>query len=177
MTVSGGDRFPDIAIPSILPLPSAPDTPDEAVEYLKTLHEVIRSQQVRLARALQVLSSYRVVQIGDTDAVNGYEALPRPTGSGATVVDVFRQAIYFDPKLVRNGQVPQWVDLTARSPLGTDKVSEPLVVRGSGPPEVDLGDDVVVQNEPHDPATVSGQMNQLLWDRETGDIVSAVVVK
>lgn len=183
MTIEGSDRFPDIAVPSILALPEVPETPEETVDYIKVLHEVLRQQQVRLARALTVLSSYRVVQIGapeddDETPGDGLEALPSPVGSGATVVDVHTQAIYFDPRIVRPGQAPQWLDLTARSPAGADKVAVPVVLKGSGPPVIDIGDDVVVQNDPHDPVTIDAtdQPNTFVWDRD-GDIVCTVVEK
>lgn len=169
------EQFLDIALPSILPLPPPPEDESELLEYTRTLHEILRAQQAKLARAIGILGHFRSVQGLSDDR-------PVAQGSGVTWFEPDTNLAYYDPKLTlsqRNAGLATWIPLYATSPLGTDKVGEPLVARNSGPPVIDLGDDVVVQNTPHDPAMIDSgdQPNTFIWDRESGDILVGVTVK
>ena len=152
--------FPDITLPSILPLPPPPQTQEEAIRYLKTLHHVLSDQQAKLIRSLNILQMYSVF-------MQPTEELPLAIGSGRINIDpvsgqaVFDAPIGVDYTLSESDikALAEWKPLTMDvSFVEGLRVREPVVV-GLVPPVITLGDDVVIRETP--PATTETEMNQV----------------
>jgi hypothetical protein len=177
--------FPDTSLPSVLPLPKPPEDPEEAVIYLRILHDALNSQQAKLVRALNVLKAYSVSI--DPEVQN----LPA-IGSGRLNIDPDTGYAYYDAPIRESGlsdsdiiSQAEWrplrVEASALAPISLPSfgvafgmVLEP-VVAGGLPPNICLGDKVVVRETP--PATEGPTLDQpsdFLWTVE-GDIVMADV--
>ena len=165
-------KFPDITLPSILPLPPPPQSPEEAVTYLRVLHHVLSDQQAKLIRSLNILQMYSVF-------MQPTEALPLAIGSGRINIDPDTGQAFFDAPLGVDYTMSE-SDIRALAewkPLTMDvsfveglRVREPVVV-GLLAPVITLGDDVLIRETP--PATTETEINQVssfLFTVE-GDIV------
>lgn len=179
--------FPDTSLPSILPLPSPPETMEQAIIYLRTLHDVLSQQQPRLVRALNVLKAYSISI--DPDVQN----LPA-IGSGRINIDPNTGFAYFDAPILEEGlsdsdilERAEWRPLNVQTtsilpPLlqspsfgfAFGMILEPVVAKDLAP-NVCLGDSIVTRKIP--PATEGPSVDQpsdFLWTVE-GDIVMADV--
>jgi len=180
--------FPDTSLPSILPLPKPPDDPEEAVIYLRTLHDVLSQQQVKLVRALNVLKAYSVSIDPD---IQNLQAI----GSGRLNINPDTGFAYYDAPVTQPGlsdsdiiDQAEWrplrmevAALSFASPpafgVAPGMILEPAVALGEYA-GIDLGDSVVTRKIP--PATTppkvdpEDQPSDFLWTVE-GDIVMADV--
>lgn len=121
----GDERYPDVSLPSVLPLPNPPMTADQTVLYVKQLHNVLAVNQTRLAEAIRVLSYHRSTVSTDADA--GYGGVPTggtdnmPPASGSRVIHVDEDEttgltkLFIDLKNTLG--VPEWFELNSLKEL------------------------------------------------------------
>lgn len=123
------ERFPDTTLPSVLPLPSPPLTPEDCVRYLRQLHVILNMNQTRLAEIMRIMSYHRSTVSTDDDTGSGGEptggtdAMPPASGSGVehVVVDkVTGQARFFVDTFDSNGD-PYWYEIGPQA--GMDKLT------------------------------------------------------
>lgn len=99
------ERYPDVTLPSILPLPPPPQGPEGAVSYIQVLHRVLNDQQVKLATAIKILAYHRSL-FGDESE------RPAAVGSGTLFVEMDTALAYYDnPRL----STPAWGMVKAAS--------------------------------------------------------------
>lgn len=169
------EKWKDITfnIPSLLPLQSPPQEPDagQMLNYIQALHNYLADDRQKIARAINVVSYYRNLFGIEDDK-------PEASASLAFYIESDTARAYIDTD--KKSGVPTWEPIVAGSvAAGGDKVACPVLDKGSNPPLVDLGDDVVVHNDPHDPVRLdaASQPAEFVWDKVTGDIVCAVGYK
>ena len=71
MTQLEQERFPAIQISDTIPLPAPPDTPEQAVEYIRKLHSFLSDQQVELGNVVRELTYHRTAIATDDDDGTG----------------------------------------------------------------------------------------------------------
>lgn len=88
------ERYPAVTVQDTLPLPAAPDTMEEALQYLRVLHNVLADNQIELAAVVNELAYHRSTVstpvdaaasggTGDSSPASGVpESMPPPVGSG-----------------------------------------------------------------------------------------------
>lgn len=112
------ERFPDTTLPSVLPLPSPPLTPEDCVRYIRQLHVILNMNQTRLAEIMRIISYHRSTvstddDTGDGEPTGGTADMPAATGSGVqhvTVDKVSGQARFFVDTLDESGN-PYWFEI------------------------------------------------------------------
>lgn len=134
------ERYPDTTIPSVLPLPNPPMTPEQCVGYIRQLHSVIAQNQARMAEVIRILSYHRSIAavedaedsgVGGGDSSGGSADLPPATESKTTGwnlnIDTEQARVFFDFKDALGD--PKWIPLA----VDTDRVFMP----GIGTPTYD----------------------------------------
>lgn len=118
-TQLAAERFPDTTLPSVLPLPQPPMTPEECVRYIRQLHVILNMNQTRLAEVMRIISYHRSTVSTDEDTglggepTGGLDEMPAATGSGVEHAFVDRttgQARLFVDTLDSNGD-PYWYEV------------------------------------------------------------------
>lgn len=118
-TQLASERFPDTTLPSVLPLPSPPLTPEDCVRYLRQLHVILNMNQTRLAEIMRIVSYHRSTVSTDDDTglggegTGGTSEMPAATGSGVQHAVVDRttgQARFFIDTLDSSGD-PYWYEV------------------------------------------------------------------
>ena len=112
------ERFPDTTLPSVLPLPSPPLTPEDCVRYLRQLHVILNMNQTRLAEIMRIISYHRSTvstddDTGDGEPTGGTADMPAATGSGVQHVTVDKtsgQARFFVDTFDDAGN-PYWYEI------------------------------------------------------------------
>ena len=122
MTQAAYERYPDTTIPSSVPLPAPPSTPEQAVQYLRTLHQWIAADRARLSEILRVLSYHRTtISVASDEYADGGTGtmipgpgapaqLPDAMGGGtiSVTVDGGEARIFVDTPTVGT---PAWVEV------------------------------------------------------------------
>lgn len=128
------ERYPDTTIPSVLPLPNPPMTPEQCVGYIRQLHSVIAQNQARMAEVIRILSYHRSIAavedeedsgVGGGDSSGGAADLPPATESKTTGwnlnTDTEQARVFFDFKDALGD--PKWIPLA----VDTDRVFMPEI--------------------------------------------------
>lgn len=97
MSQSDYERYPDTTLPSVLPLPNPPRTPEQTVAYVRQLHSILAQNQARLAEIVRILGYHRsTASNASNDGGSGGE----PTGGTTNMPPASEslvQHVDFDP--------------------------------------------------------------------------------
>ena len=135
-----------IDLPSLIPLQAAPQSQEQVIPYLMSLHNYLGGDRAKIARAIQVLAAFRTVVV---DTKSSDELVPQ--NSRAQRLNVDTGLLEYDSNAVLG--YAAWNPVNAGSNLTnpTGIYAEPVMVPGG--PGLVFGDDVVVPSAT--PTTVS----------------------
>lgn len=114
------DRWLDatLDVPSLLPLQAAPEEEGAIMPYLKSLHNYLKDDRVKIARALSVISYYRQL-MGDGDDK------AEPKGTQTLYVEEDTRRVVYDSKDAADADSPEWRGIVAANVDWTEYTSDP----------------------------------------------------